>query len=228
MTTDDELAEAIREARLEATAALLLAGGLLAALAAVSRVAPWSLLGLPWWTWLVLAAPEGVLVVAFAAWSRADLTPGRPRRLGVALLALLVAAHLAALAIVVTALVRGETLSGPELLLTGLVVWLTNTIVFGLLFWELDAGGPLRRARHGRARPDFQFPQDENPELAPAGWRPHLADYLYLALTNGVAFSPTDAMPLTRPAKGLMAAGSLISVVAILLVAARAVNVLGR
>ena len=175
----------------------------------------------------MLAIPEAALILTFAVWSSADLMPGRPRRVVVALLGLLVASNLAALGIVVTALVRGEELSGPELLLTGLVVWLTNTIVFGLLFWELDAGGPVGRAEHGRAHPDFQFPQDENPELAAAGWRPHLGDYLYVALTNGIAFSPTDAMPLTRPAKGLMAAGSLISMVAILLVAARAVNVLG-
>jgi hypothetical protein len=40
------------------------------------------------------------------------------------------------------------------------------------------------------------------------------------------AFSPTDAMPLTRPAKALMAAESTLSVVTVLLVAGRAVNIL--
>ncbi len=75
--------------------------------------------------------------------------------------------------------------------------------------------------------PDFQFPQDENPGLARPGWYPRLEDYVYVALTNGIAFSPTDAMPLTRWAKGLMALDAIISVGAVLLVAARAVNVLG-
>ena len=75
-------------------------------------------------------------------------------------------------------------------------------------------------------KPDFQFPQDENPELPRAGWAPRLWDYFYVSLTNATAFSATDAMPLTRSAKALMAAESTLSVVTVLLVAARAVNIL--
>ena len=75
-------------------------------------------------------------------------------------------------------------------------------------------------------KPDFQFPQDENPKLAREGWAPRLMDYFYVSLTNAMAFSPTDAMPLTRLAKTLMAAESTLSAVTILLVAARAVNIL--
>ena len=121
----------------------------------------------------------------------------------------------------------GLHLTGPQLLFTGASVWLTDTIAFGLAYWELDLGGPVARAlAERRAKPDFQFPQDENPELARDGWSPRLWDYLYMSLTNSIAFSPTDAMPLTRPAKALMAAESGLSAVTILLVAARAVNIL--
>jgi hypothetical protein len=49
----------------------------------------------------------------------------------------------------------------------------------------------------------------------------------YVALTNAVAVSPTDTMPLTLRAKGLMAAESLISYAVIVLVVSRAVSVLG-
>lgn len=91
----------------------------------------------------------------------------------------------------------------------------------------LDSGGPTERAVSGRATPDFLFPQDATPERAPAGWYPRLEDYVYVALTNAIAFSPTDAMPLTRRAKASMAIDSLISIAVVLLVAARAVNVLG-
>ena len=80
--------------------------------------------------------------------------------------------------------------------------------------------------RRNRGKPDFQFPQDENPQLAREGWTPRLMDYFYVSLTNAMAFSPTDAMPLTRLAKTLMAAESTLSAVTILLVAARAVNIL--
>jgi hypothetical protein len=107
------------------------------------------------------------------------------------------------------------------------VVWFTNTIAFGLAFWELDSGGPVARALSNEPRkPDFQFPQDENPQLARDGWYPRLWDYFYISLTNATAFSPTDSMPLTRLAKALMAAESMLSVVTVLLVAARAVNIL--
>jgi uncharacterized membrane protein len=77
-----------------------------------------------------------------------------------------------------------------------------------------------------RSKPDFQFPQDDNPDVAREGWAPRLWDYLYVSLTNAMAFSPTDVMPLTRPAKTIMAAESTLSAITILLVAARAVNIL--
>jgi hypothetical protein len=118
-------------------------------------------------------------------------------------------------------------ITGRQLLLSGGVVWLANVIAFGLAFWELDSGGPVARAlAAARGKPDFQFPQDENPQLARKAWSPRLWDYFYISLTNAMAFSPTDAMPLTRPAKTIMASESTLSAITILLVAARAVNIL--
>jgi hypothetical protein len=92
----------------------------------------------------------------------------------------------------------------------------------------LDAGGPAARIRAAaRTQPDFQFPQDENPQLAAKNWSPQAWDYGYLALTNAIAFSPTDVMPLSLRAKATMGLESAISAIIVLLVAARAVNVLG-
>jgi uncharacterized membrane protein len=116
------------------------------------------------------------------------------------------------------------SLSAGDLLAHGGVVWLANIITFGLLFWQLDEGGPRLRAERGRHDPDFQFPQDVTRR---AGWSPRLSDYLYVSLTNAIAVCPTDTMPLTRRAKGLMAVESLISYAVVILVVARAVNVLG-
>ena len=113
-------------------------------------------------------------------------------------------------------------------MLTGFAIWATDVIAFALLFWELDAGGPGARIRAAaRAEPDFQFPQDENPQLAAKDWSPQAWDYAYLALTNAIAFSPTDVMPLSLRAKATMGLESAISAIVVLLVAARAVNVLG-
>ena len=88
----------------------------------------------------------------------------------------------------------------------------------------LDDGGPLVRAERGRSDPDFQFPQDA---VRRSDWTPRLNDYLYVALTNAIAVSPTDTMPLTRRAKSLMAVESLIAYAVVVLVVSRAVNILG-
>jgi uncharacterized membrane protein len=112
------------------------------------------------------------------------------------------------------------------LLLTGGSIWMTNIVVFGLWYWELDRGGPGRRAEAERPFPDFLFPQMSDPLYAPTTWHPRFFDYLYTSFTNGSAFSPTDVMPLTRWAKMLMLVQSTTSLVIVGLVIARAVNIL--
>ena len=119
-----------------------------------------------------------------------------------------------------------ETHSASALLAAGAIVWVSNIIAFALLYWELDGGGAPERAH----RPpdhvvDLAFPQQMNPDLAPPHWRPGFVDYLYLGFTNATAFSPTDAMPLAPWAKIAMAVQSLISLVILGLVIARAVNI---
>jgi hypothetical protein len=115
--------------------------------------------------------------------------------------------------------------AGP-LLITGGAIWLTNVIVFGLWYWEFDRGGPVARALGANPYPDFQFSQMVSPEMAPPHWEPQFADYLYLAFTNAAAFSPTDVLPLSRWAKLAMTLQSAISIVTVVLVVARAVNIL--
>ena len=210
-----------REARVEASVFALAACALLVLLGAVSLMEAWQLVGISGWIWLVLALPEVLLVAVFAV--------DAPRMVDVGVILVVVLANLCGLALLIASLVteKSSALSGGQLLMSGAFVWLTNVIVFGLLYWSLDAGGPRARARRGRRRPDFWFPQDDNDRLTRSGWHPRLEDYTYVALTNGIAFSPTDAMPLTRRAKTLMGLEAMISVGAVLLVAARAVNVLG-
>lgn len=214
------------DARREAAPAALTAFLLLVALAALSQNQGWRVLGwLAWWVWLCLAIPLLLLTIDLLVGA-----VGRWRKAAVALLAFLAVANVLGLAFLVSALVTTSTadLGGGELLVTGAVIWVTNVVVFGIWFWEIDAGGPRdRMTAAARNAPDFQFPQDENPRLASPGWRPAVWDYLYLSLTNSIAFSPTDAMPLTRHAKLLMGTQSIVAVATVLLVAARAVNVLG-
>jgi hypothetical protein len=211
----------------EAAPAILVVIALQLTLAIVSRTQDWKLWELPWWLWLVPVGPELLLLVALA-WHRPRRRLeqlGHRRTVSLALFGLISFANALLLLAVLASLLRGDEKSGAQLLLKAGTVWGTNVITFGLWFWEFDRGGPVRRLRPDPPLPDFQFPQLENPQLAPPGWRPRLLDYVYLSFTNSIAFSPTDAMPLSARAKLMMLAESGISSVTILLVAARAVNI---
>ena len=121
---------------------------------------------------------------------------------------------------------RSSEMSGRQLLAGALTVWSSNVIVFALWYWELDRGGPRRREADGGDTPDFLFPQMTDAKDLMPGWQPAFSDYLYTSSTNATAFSPTDTMPITGMAKLLMSAQSLSSFVLVVLVTARAVNIL--
>jgi hypothetical protein len=173
---------------------------------------------------------EGLLLLAVivADPGKIDLVSKRVRSLSITLIALLVATTLWCTTQLIVELVRGgpDTQSGGALLAAGGIVWLSNCISFGLLYWELDSGGPAVRAHGLPAHPDFAFPQQLSPEIAPEHWRPRFVDYMYLGFTSATAFSPTDAMPLRGWNKLAMMAQSAISLALLGLVIARAVNVL--
>jgi uncharacterized membrane protein len=223
---DGRARRALREARTEAAVVVGIDVALIGGLAVVDKAKGWQIVDLPWWAWLLLAAPALLLMILLLAVPLAELSPGRIRNAGVTLLGLLAASDAVGVAVLLVALAGSSagSLSAGDLLTHGVVVWLSNIITFGLLFWQLDEGGPGLRAERARRDPDFQFPQDT---IRRPGWSPRLSDYLYVSLTNATAVSPTDTMPLTGRAKGLMAAESLISYAVVILVVARAVNVLG-
>ena len=189
---------------------------------------PESLLPGPNW---LLPAVESVLAVGLVAADPSRLTAESKdlRLLALLLIGVIGLVNAGSLVLLVHRLVYGHFADGAMLLGSAAAVWLTNTVVFGLLYWELDRGGPLGRvgARGAPTHPDLLFPQDTTPSLAPAGWRPAYVDYLFVSLTASTAFSPTDTMPLTRRAKLMMGSQSLLSLATVALVAARAVNVLG-
>ena len=180
---------------------------------------------LPAWLPLLI---EGLLLAALIAGDPGaiDRRSRLLRVLSVFLVSMLVVSALAATALLIDALINGgpQTQSAGHLLTVGAIVWGANNIAFALLYWELDSGGAAARAHRLRQDPDFAFPQQMNPDLAPADWRPQFVDYLYLGFTNATAFSPTDAMPMAPWAKIAMAVQALISLAILGLVIARAVN----
>jgi uncharacterized membrane protein len=149
-------------------------------------------------------------------------------RIRLALIAVLVFGAAWATTGLIVALIDGSKIikSPGDLLLAGALVFVDLMIAFAFVYWELDSGGPGERAHTHVRFPDLAFPQHQNPELAPPGWRPVFIDYLYLGLTNMVAFSPTDVMPLTARAKVAMGLQSMASMALLGLVVASAVNVL--
>jgi hypothetical protein len=122
---------------------------------------------------------------------------------------------------------RDGKLSGFTLLTSSIAVWATNVLIFSLVYWRIDRGGPEARASQAPTRPDWLFPQATAADVAPGRWGPSFIDYLFLAFCTATAFSPTDALPLTSRAKALMMLESVLSLVTIIAVLARAINTLG-
>jgi hypothetical protein len=183
---------------------------------------------MPPWV-LVLLGPAVLAPIAAAAMRPASASWARIER-GVtfAFTAFAGAANLAILGMLIFDMIRrSRSVDGLQLLSSSIAVWATNVLMFSLLFWQLDRGGPAARATAAPEPPDWIFPSDQAPpNTVPAGWRPRFVDYLFLGYSTATAFSTTDGLPLTGRAKCAMMAESTVSLVTLVVVAARAINVL--
>ncbi len=125
-------------------------------------------------------------------------------------------------------LVTPSEFSGRQLFVTSIGTWITNVATFSMAYWQIDCGGPESRGTYYEdSKPDWLFPQAGVPEKVPPDWRPTYIDYLFLSFTTATAFSPTDAVPLTARAQVLMMVESAVSLLTLIVVAARAINLLG-
>jgi len=181
--------------------------------------------------WLIPAV-EGLLLLTLVVITPARVSRVRwrhERGLLRTILGLVTLTYLVSLGLLVHYLVTGGNVGGDALIGSGVVLWVTNVLLFSVVYWDLDRGGPLSRHEKTRPWPDFQFPQMDNHRFTPLGadWQPTFFDYLYTSLTNATAFSPTDTMPLTQTAKLLMGIQGTAAIVTLGLVVARAVNILG-
>lgn len=145
------------------------------------------------------------------------------RSLAVVLIAIISFSNITSLVLVIDSLFTKSGVTGRQLIVSGLAIYLTNIIIFGLWYWELDSSGIQGQSTDVKPV-DFLFPQMS---MATSNWNPTFFDYLYISVTNASAFSPTDTLPLTHRAKLLMTLQSITSLLTVALVAARAVNILG-
>jgi hypothetical protein len=177
--------------------------------------------------WLIPGLEAALLIgMFFATPNQLEHEHPRRRRVALGLTAFVSLANVYSLVELTRLLLYHHISNGPELIASGVLIWLTNFLIFGLWYWEMDRGGPGRRAAGHDAAPDFLFPQMSDDRIEPRDWRPIFFDYLYVSLTNATAFSPTDTMPLSPAAKATMGTQSLVSLVTLGTIVARAVNIL--
>lgn len=167
------------------------------------------------------------IIISFSAGKRHLDSNLLHRPLSYLLLGLISAANISSFVLVARLLITTSAhLSGEELLVSAVAIFLTNIIVFSLWYWEIDSPG-LSGKKWSKHDKDFQFTQQDLEKDFP-NWRPTLADYLYLSVTNAINFAPADTRPLTTGAKALMGVQALVSVFTLALVLARSVSVLGQ
>jgi uncharacterized membrane protein len=178
-------------------------------------------------SWLVPSL-EGVLLIGLIVVTPNVIDDEHPRRRRIALglTAFVSAANIFSLGALTHHLLHHNVSNGRGLIIAGVLIWLTNLLIFALWYWEMDRGGPGKRATANDGPPDFLFPQMSDDRIEPRDWRPKFIDYLYVSLTNNTAFSPTDTMPLTPVAKVVMGVQSVVSLLTIGLIVSRAVNIL--
>lgn len=177
----------------------------------------------------IIIAIEAVLLVALAAaTSEGYSRVSKVRRFLALLLVCIVAAiNTFSLIFLVQELMFGQFqgTNGHALLQSGLTIYVTNIFMFALLYWEMDGGGPDRRVAEEKKR-DFIFPQMLHSSISGPMWLPGFTDYLYLSATNVTNFASADTVPVSHRAKLIMMLQALLSVVTVVLVAARAIGVL--
>lgn len=176
----------------------------------------------PHWLVLVIVAVLLAPPLIAALIRRWTLPLWLARRLAQAQVVVATLALVGSLGLLVSSIVSFH--QGRRLLVPAAILWSINVLVFTLWYWELDGGGPPGRTDEKNRAVDFQFIQERDGE--PANWKPGFVDYLYLAFNTATAFSPTDTMPLTPLAKLLMMAESIVSLVIVVLLVGRSVNIL--
>jgi hypothetical protein len=179
--------------------------------------------------WLLIAVVAALLIPT--EWARSRGFDRLNQIMGHVLSSIVTADMIWSLGQLVSAL-PSHRIAPPDLLRASAALWISNILVFASWYWRLDAGGPrAREVRGAHTDGAFLFPQmtldrQARMDLHERSWHPGFVDYLFLAFNTSTAFSPTDCPVLTRWAKVLMMVQSLISLATVVLLAARAVNIL--
>lgn len=172
-------------------------------------------------SWLLLAIDALVLLPLLYTVYFRPLPHRVGRLIRTGLQVLLTLALLSSIALLVIELPRLAT-GGGRLLRSAALLWISNVLIFSVWYWEIDGDGPVSRHKRGHPAIDFQFPQ----QMAGRPFAPGFVDYLFLAFCFATALSPADTAPLTPRAKLLMMAEAVLSIVLLVVLVGRSINVL--
>lgn len=174
--------------------------------------------------WLVVAVVGALVLPAVVAHQMKE--GGLAHLLLIIANAMITLALIASVALLITAL-HPRRIEATTLLRSAAALWVTNILVFALWYWRLDAGGPYARERRANHRDGaFLFPQMTRHGEKAADWRPGFVDYLFLAFNTSTALSPADTGVLSPWAKLMMMAQASLSLTILVILAARAINIL--
>jgi hypothetical protein len=151
------------------------------------------------------------------------------RRIAISLVALVSATNIVSLYLLTHFLLHHGTTQnqGRPLILAGIVLWVTNVLLFGLWYWELDRGGPVARATDPPGEAGLPVPADDAGAAARPTQLDAGADRLPLCVLHerdGVQPDGHDAPHRDRKAADEHQALALLLTIG--LVVARAVNIL--
>ncbi|MBA3823849.1 MAG: hypothetical protein H0X24_08105 [Ktedonobacterales bacterium] len=178
--------------------------------------------------WLALAA---VIILAVPAlslllFSESGIEHRLIRPFTLTILSLLTLALITSLALLIHELVVITPGAGLDLLKPAVLLWASNVVIFAIWYWEVDGGGFIGRHHRRHEAADFRFPQQDGGNTT--HWVPGYIDYLFLAFSTATAFSPADTVPLTRRAKLLMMGESIGSMVILVMLIARSINIISK
>ena len=165
----------------------------------------------------------GVAVV-IAAWP--VLARPAHRRLMLAVLALQTLGLSLDVAGLLVSTLFGKHANPIYLLLEAALVHVATVLLFAAWYAAIDHHRQVARARGEATRQRFGFPQHSASYPGYQGWVPGFVDYLTFAFTTSSSLGPAEALPLAKPAKLLVTFQVSLSLVILLVLAARAIGLI--
>lgn len=112
------------------------------------------------------------------------------------------------------------------LLFDAALVYISNVLIFMVWYWIVDFNVQETRRKGIKPALSLIFPQNENAYSGYEDWHPSLVDFLFLSFNTSSTLGPTDVLILSHRAKILMMCQVTVSIIILIVLAARAIGIL--